>query len=207
MEVTNPNRNAASLAAWYDYVSFDPKGNCSRDDNDNDDHNTTHWVPLAGAAGATKGYTASGKAPISTGETFTAAPVPSDGVKYSTGADKISGTSIGHGATARWKFTALIPLTSSQAAALFKGGVAYPIRASFHAEGPTGNSADSDEATIVNAPFCRELSALKSSGSASEIVASDRRYKGVFDGDPEQRRILFDEVDRREAELTNRDIS
>ena len=169
IEVTNPHHNTVSLAAWYDYVSFDPKGNCSSDDNDNDGHNSTHWVSLAGAAGATKGYTASGKAPISTGETFSATSVPSEGVKYSTGSDTISGTSIGHGDTARWKFTAVIPLTSSQAAALFRGSVAYPIRASFHAEGPTGNSHDSDAATIVNAPFCRQLTALKGTGSASDM--------------------------------------
>ncbi len=169
IEVTNPHRNAVSLAAWYDYVSFDPKGHCSADDNDNDGHNSTHWVPLAGAAGAKTGYTASGKAPISTGETFTATPVPSEGVTYSVGTDTISGTTIGHGDTARWKFSAVIPLTSSQAAALFKGSAAYPIRASFHAEGPTGNSADSNAATISNAPFCRQLTALKASGSATDM--------------------------------------
>jgi RHS repeat-associated protein/uncharacterized repeat protein (TIGR01451 family) len=167
--VTNPHQNAVSLAAWYDYVSFDPQGNCSADDNDNAGRNTTHWVPLAGAAGASAGYTASGKAPTTTGETFTAVPVPSDGVNYSSGSDTISGTYIERKATARWTFTAVIPLSSSQAAALFKGTAAYPIRASFHAEGPTGNSPDSDAATIVNAPFCRQLTVLKYTGAASDV--------------------------------------
>jgi RHS repeat-associated protein len=169
IEAANNSSHAAIIAAWYDAISSDPKGRCGDSDDDGHGHDRNHWSPLAGAAGAKAGYTPVVKAPISTGMTFTAVPVAAAGVTYATGPDTITGTNISRGATARWNYTAVIALTPSQAAALFKGAAALPIRESFYAEPTTGNSRDSGESTVVNTEFCRQLTAAKSSGNATNV--------------------------------------
>jgi uncharacterized repeat protein (TIGR01451 family) len=169
IEVSNPNRSATTIAAWYDFVSTDANGRCGQGDQDDSGRDRDKWSPLAGAVGAKPGYARSSTAPIATGMTFTAVPVPAHDVNYSTGSDTITGTYIGRGANARWNFTALIPLAPAQVATLFKGSAVLPIRESFHAEPPTGNSRDSDQATVDNADFCHQLGLAKSTGSATNV--------------------------------------
>jgi len=148
ISVRNPNSSTATLASWYDFLSVDPKGRCGDADEDRSGHDKNHWTPIAGAAGAQSGHKPSESAPVSTGETFSATPVKASGVTYATGADTITGTTIARDATALWNFTASVPLSPSQAAALFKGSVAYPIRESFHAEPAAGESGNSNVATV-----------------------------------------------------------
>ena len=169
LEARNSNAVAATIGAWYDFVSTDPKGSCGDNDQDSHGRDKDNWIPMAGTAGAKTGYTPIQKVPIATGMTLTAVAVAAKGVKYATGADTISGTSISAGATARWKFTAVIPLTNAQAASLFKGPAALPIRENFHAEPTSGIVADSDAATLESVNFCRQLTALKNTGNATKV--------------------------------------
>ena len=172
IEVGNPGGKPATVASWFDYLSVDPQGRCGDDDEDGAGRDRHHWTPIAGAAGARSGYSPTGKPPISTGMAFTAVAVPATGVTYATGSDTITGTSIERGATARWDFTAVLPLTPTQVKALFQGSEALPIRESFHAEPSTGNSFESDAATVGNANFCRALGAFKNVGNATDVRVS-----------------------------------
>ena len=142
IEASNSNRTAATIGAWYDVVSSDPKGRCGDCDQDSHGNDKDKWTPLAAAAGELAGHMPVQKAPTAPGMTFSAVPVPAKGVTYPTGTDTLSGTSIGPSATARWEFTAVVALTPAQAKALFKGSEALPIRQSFHAEPTSGIIAD-----------------------------------------------------------------
>jgi RHS repeat-associated protein/uncharacterized repeat protein (TIGR01451 family) len=169
IEASNSNRTAATIGAWYDVVSSDPKGRCGDCDQDSHGNDKDKWTPLAAAAGELAGHMPVQKAPTAPGMTFSAVPVPAKGVTYPTGTDTLSGTSIGPSATARWEFTAVVALTPAQAKALFKGSEALPIRQSFHAEPTSGIIADSNEATLVSVNFCRQLTMMNNSGSATSV--------------------------------------
>lgn len=60
---------------------------------------------------------------------LSATPVPALGVSYPAGGDEIVGTQIGPGRAARWHYTAGVPLTATQAAALSDPGIR--VRVSF----------------------------------------------------------------------------
>ena len=168
IQASNSNRTAATIGAWYDVVSSDPKGRCGDCDQDSHGNDKDKWTPLAAAAGELAGHMPVQKAPTAPGMTFSAVPVTAKGVTYPSGTDTISGTSIGPSATARWEFTAVLALTPAQAKALFKGSEALPIRQSFHAEPTSGIIADSNEATLASVNFCQQLT-MKNSGSATNV--------------------------------------
>ena len=167
----NESSRTATVGSWFDYISYDPKGKGGDRDDDGYGHDRDRWIPIAGAAGAAAGHSPAVKPPLSTGMTFAATPIASSDVTYAAGADKIDGTQIGRDATARWSFTATIPLTAAQAAALIKGSAALPIRTNFHAEAMTGTRKDSDEPTVATYDFYRELTAL-GTGAATNIVVT-----------------------------------
>jgi RHS repeat-associated protein len=112
----------------------------------------TNWSPLAGAAATQAGYTATVPPPTSSGMTVSATSVAATGITYPTSGGPIIATTISAGGTATWHYTATVPLTASQAAALVDPTKVKKVRNSFHLEVSPANPNVTQPA-IINVDF------------------------------------------------------
>ncbi|HKB33094.1 MAG TPA: hypothetical protein VKF16_04440, partial [Candidatus Dormibacteraeota bacterium] len=128
----------------------------------------TNWSPLAGAAATQAGYTAAVPPPTSSGITLSATSVAATGITYPTSGDPIIATTISAGGTATWHYTATVPLTPSQAAALVDPTKVKKVRNSFHLEVSPANPNVTQPA-IVNVDFSGLFFAGGPSASLSSV--------------------------------------
>ena len=94
-----------TVVDWYDDVEYkDPATNA--------------WLPLGGFQATKAGWTPVVPAPTLTGLSVQTTPTPADGVTYPGSGDRVLGTVIGAGKTAKWSYVAHLTLSAAQVSAL-----------------------------------------------------------------------------------------
>jgi RHS repeat-associated protein/uncharacterized repeat protein (TIGR01451 family) len=155
LTATNRSDAPATIAYLYDLVDFQTAAE-------------TTWENLAGFASILPGYTPITPPPLQTGLSLTAVGLPANGVTYPSQGDGVTGTILASGSTARWDYTATIPLTPNQLKRLLDAAIVKQIRNAVHFEGTPGSSEN-------NQPYTSQVEftqALQSqTGSLSAITA------------------------------------
>lgn len=168
LAVQNTLATAATVADFFDVVSTASIAHCGVDLTD-EGKDLKHWPPSAGYAAALPGYLPVRPAPMAAGLRLAATPVPAGGVSYPSSGDRILGTQIDPGVTARWHYTASVPLSTTQVAFLLDPASVGRIRNTFHAEPtPRDQNGDGSPATI-NTDFCDQFYAQPPTGAADNV--------------------------------------
>jgi RHS repeat-associated protein len=128
----NSESTTATLASYWDEIATtaNPGQGCAT----NHGHDVSQWPPLVGTVASLPGYVPDVLPVVSSGISVSLTPVPASGVTYPSGGDKILGTTIGAGKTARWHYVATAVLTPAQATFLANHQNVAKTRNTLHLE-------------------------------------------------------------------------
>jgi RHS repeat-associated protein/uncharacterized repeat protein (TIGR01451 family) len=101
---------------------------------------TEKWTPLAGTAAAAAGYTPSQPAPLTTGVSLATLPMPSAGVTYGTGDQRILDTALPARSLAAWAYQARVELTPEQVNLVYDPARVLGVRNHVHLEYSPGSA-------------------------------------------------------------------
>jgi RHS repeat-associated protein/uncharacterized repeat protein (TIGR01451 family) len=175
----------ATVASFDDVVwTGRCKGTKCADHHSNHGHDVSQWDPLAGTAGHIAGFTPTYPPAASGGLTLQAVPVAATGVTYPAAGDRIAGTKIGKGKTAKWTYTATIVLSPGQAADFALPTKVGEIRNTFRVE-VTPRNANAAQPATVDTEFGQKLFVGGQAGigsirnAAVDVVLPDGSHRSI----------------------------